>query len=420
MVDQIKLSSPLGAVLLVLAMLLFGFSAWQSGRITVSRFISMFATIVADPNAAAAGVRISPADAEAHLDRGAVLTYLAQPEAAVGEFATAISLRPRDYLLWVYFGMASDQMNDSNTALIAFDQAAKLAPSYSKPRWQRGNVLFRLGRYDEAFADLRQAVQNDPRLLPNLIDLSWGASGHDAKITELLVEPTNPESHGALATFFAKRGKGEAALTNYRAAGSLTEDGKRTLIRDLIANACVKEAFEIWSASHTSTAVRIGQVFDGGFEGTLNFDDIEFGWLIPRASTGVALSLDADRPHSGARSLLVTYNGIANLSAHILSQLVLVEPNSTYRLTFAARTKDIVTGSPPVLIVYEGDGKREIARSQAIGQMNADWKIFTVDVPCGATTNAILISLGRDNCAAPPCPIFGSLNLDSVSLERVR
>jgi len=85
------------------------------------------------------------------------------------------------------------------------------------------------------------------------------------------------------------------------------------------------------------------------------------------------------------------------------------------------RTKDIVTGGLPLLLVRDGSAEHhELCRSALFGPGTTDWKVSTLDFTTGATTQAIAIALTRENCTSNPCPIFGSLNLDSVTLQRVK
>src|SRR4030095_9143131 len=121
-------------------------------------------------------------------------------------------------------GMTRDQLDDQNGALAAFNESVRLAPDYAKPRWQRGNLLFRLGRHEEAFLDLQRAVGSDPSFLPGLIDLSWGASNHDPVVTEKLLGTQNDGGHLALAFFFAKQGQPKYALSQFAQVKSAREE----------------------------------------------------------------------------------------------------------------------------------------------------------------------------------------------------
>src|ERR1043166_10313592 len=96
------------------------------------------------------------------------------------------ALRPPGYRLGSQLGLLRDQTGDAAGALLAFDEAIKRAPFYAQPRWDRGNVLLRNRQYEAGFKDLNEAAQSNQELVPALIDLAWGLSRGDVKLTEEL------------------------------------------------------------------------------------------------------------------------------------------------------------------------------------------------------------------------------------------
>lgn len=409
------------ALSLVGTIAVFGWATWTSARIATSRLLTKYGTVVADAEMLDLAAALTPRDAEARYTRASMLNYFGRSEAALPEFEIAASLRPRHYLLWQDLGLARDQLGDPGGALIAFNEAVRLAPAYSHPRWLRGNLLFRMARYDEAFADLRYAVFREPDRLLGFIDLCWGASQHNATITEQLVQAQDAETHRALAQFFARQGAPEAAVAHYNAAGVMSDQNRRDLITELIRAGSMRQAFALWQASKVGHQAQPQTVYDGSFEDNLNVEEAGFGWRPVRGEPGVGLSLDQERPHTGARSLKVNYQGSTNPSAQIISQLVIVEPGATYRLSVAARGKDIVTGGPPVIAITDAKGdRRELGRMVPLDQSTGAWKVLTLEFTTGGATDAVWITLRRENCTTAPCPIFGVLNLDSFALERLK
>jgi hypothetical protein len=408
----------------VVAMLFCVWAMWFSGRVAFSRLLARYGTIVANVSALNAATGLTPSDAETHYARAALSNNMGQPAEALREMELAVSLRPRDYDLWLELGMTRDELGDSAGALSAFNESVRLAPYYSQPRWQRGNLLFRIGRYDEAFADLRNAATSNPDLVPNFVDLAWGASGHDAGLTEQIFQPRDDGAHLTLARFFAAHGKPIEAVAHFKLAHNNSDQLRNDLIRQLVAAGGLTQAYELWlagakSQGHADPAQK-AVIHDGGFEGALIIDEAGFGWH-PSHEPGLSLSLDAQQPHTGTHSLRVDFSGNSNPGAQIVSQLVLVEPATRYKLNFAARLQKIVTGGPPVIIVNEATGeRRELGRSAALSQGTSGWQTFSFEFPTGPTSEAIVISLQRENCTTSPCPIFGLLNLDSFSLERVK
>ena len=157
-------------------------------------------------------------------------------------------------------------------------------------------------------------------------------------------------------------------------------------------------------------------ITDGGGESRTVWDG--FGWEL-RDAQSARISLDTHGPRAGARSLRLDFNGISDAAAH-LSQLVLVKPNSRYRLNFAARTQEIVTGGLPVITVTDAsrDG-RVLAQSSPLPPGTSGWQDYSVEFASSDATSAVYIILQRQHCPDPPCPIFGSLWLDDFSLQKL-
>jgi hypothetical protein len=277
-----------------------------------------------------------------------------------------------------------------------------------------------MGRYDDAFDDLRQAATSNPDLLPNFIDLAWGASRKDAQLTEQIVQVQSEKAHFALALFFARHGKADEALAHFRSAGNTSAEGRRDLIRELLSAGTLKQAFDIWSSSSGNSQIGTGTVYDGGFESSLNLDESGFGWRLGRTEPGLNFSLNTVEPASGSRSLRIDFNGNPNPGGQLLSQLILVESAIHYKLNFAVRTKNIVTGGPLVVTVNDVSPPRLLASSTRLPADTGGWLIFSVEFSTGPSTRAIVVALQRESCTTAPCPIFGSLNLDNFSLEQLK
>jgi hypothetical protein len=136
---------------------------------------------------------------------------------------------------------------------------------------------------------------------------------------------------------------------------------------------------------------------------------------------GLRISLDRANPRSGEQSLRIDFNGGVNPGQSILSQLILVEPNTRYRLRFNLKMEEIVTGGLPYINVSDPGGRESqtLAQSQPL-QQNADgWHEYVIDLKTAKTTGALVISLERHSCGDGRCPIFGRLWLDDFLIEKV-
>lgn len=409
----------------LLLILTFSWSMIQSGRIAISRIFTKFGTTVLStaPADAAAAVATSasmtPKDAEVHYTRGAVATYQQETAVAIREYEQAISLRPKDYYFWLELGLARDVAGDQEGALFAFNESMRLAPYYAQPRWNRGQLLFRMQRYDEAFNDLRLATKSNPDYLPALFDLAWNASKKDPALTKQILQLQTDKDKAELSLFFAKNGKPEDSVAEFMNVKDDPGSVRRELIRSLISKGATRQAFQVWTAGKNSNEMK-SVVFDGGFEGALSLDESGFGWRLAPTQQGLAFSVDGGQPQSGNRSLRVTFTGLTQPALELISQLVVLEPGSRYQLNFSIRTEKLVTGGPVVVVVKDISTQQLLARSASFPAETKGWQTLSTEFAVGKETDAVRIALQRQECTTSPCPVFGTVNLDSFSLEALK
>lgn len=398
------------------------FVIWICVQITLSSVLARFSLKTANPSTAEQAVNLTPLDPSAHQTRAAVLYHIGDLAEAARELEREVSLKPRDSFAWLELGIVRDQIGDEARTLAAFDAAVRLAPYYSVPRWQRGNVLLRAGRYDEAFADLRRAAQSNLDLVPNVVDLAWGVSGGDIRLTENWAEINTQAKRVAFARLLAGQGKLSDATQQFKEAGSVSGEVRREFVKQLISLKAFPEAFAIWhdgdvNKSHGDQSTSI---YDGGFEAPLSLDESGFGWRVPRAPQSVKLSQDSSQRQSGGQSLLLEFFGDSPPELPLISQYIIVEPSKRYRVNFAARTQDIVTGGLPLIAVRDATGAHSGLGQSALRTGTNDWQSFSFDFVTGAATRAITLNFQRMNCTTSPCPAFGSVWLDSFSIEPMK
>lgn len=331
-----------------------------AGSFAVSRLLVRFA--LARPNLAVAekAIQMTPVDAQTHFAAAAVLSSLHRPAESAVALERAVALRPADYFLWLQLGLLRDQLGDTAGAITAFDEAIKLAPFYARPRWQRGNVLLRAGQYEAAFKDLSEAAHSNPELIPGLINLAWVISKGDAKLTEEWAQIKTSKRRVVFAKFLAGQGRPNEAVAQFTAVGNFPEDVRRQLVQQLIAKGAFAAAFEVWNSAPGSAPgaeQSPTRVYDGGFEAALTFDEIGFGWRVPRNLKGVTFSLNSNQPQSGFKNLRVDFDGDSNPNTELVSQLLLVKPSQRYQINFASRSDNVVTGGLPLVVVTDAGGE---------------------------------------------------------------
>lgn len=366
----------IGISLLAIALCLFLIQA--SARFGFSRLLTRYALITHSTQVADAAVSVNPSDPDAHRARAAAYNSQQQYAEAASSLEQAIALRYRDDYLWIELGNTREDMGDTTGALAALNEAVRWAPYYAHTHWQRGNLLLRTNHASEAFADLRQAAAANPKYLPNLIDLAWGISKGDLKTTQELTRISN-------------------------------DTDRRALIRYL-AGKSFRDAFTFAYGS-TSTAF-----LNGGFEEPLVVNDVTFGWIVaPEQKTHLAI--DVSEKLEGARSLQINFDGNWAPGTPLLSQTIIVESEKTYRLSFAVKTKDLVTGGLPFIAVRDATNNQLLGKSENL--FTGTWVTLNIDFTTLTNSQTAIVRLERNNCDAS-CPIFGTLWLDWFHIEQTK
>jgi hypothetical protein len=358
-------------------------------------------------------------DPEAHYAHAVRLAEVGRTDEGIAEFERAVSLRPKDYFLWQELARARDDEGDTDGAVAALRKAISLAPYYSQPHWQLGNVLLRKNELAEAFQELRRAVASDPALFPALIDLAWGVYNRDAKTVLVVTPPQSDVERIELARFFVNHDQVKEGMDLVRAVGAkLLAEERRALIAALIAQRQFSQAHELWLAGAGASDAQ-QDLFDGDFERSISSDEQGFGWKPTKTTQAVYITLDSNGPNSGKQSLRLDYAGNSDPATPIISQLILVARDSWYRLSFAARTEDLVSGGLPVVVVVDAaSNRRLIAQSPPLSRGTTGWRDFSIDFKT-ANTTAVTINIQRQFCSSQPCPMFGRAWFDSFSLLRL-
>jgi tetratricopeptide (TPR) repeat protein len=401
---------------LVIVLLVFVALSWRAGKTGVGAFFTAFAATTNILSKADSAVRVNPRAADAHYVRATILEASDLP-AAVQEHYATVKARPEDYALWLSLARALELNGDVEKAIAAAQQATTLAPAYSQPHYQLGNLLLRAGRIPEAFGELRIAGLSDPLLMPGIIDLAWRVSSGNVQFVEAAIAPTTPDGSLVFAMFLRQHQQTEPAIRWFMRSGPAGEADRRAYIAELITGGQFEAAAQLWKADN-SEEVRPEVIRNPGFEHEVNQSNAGFDWNASPALKGVRLTLDPQNPAEGRSALKVEFSGDAPVASLILAQLVLVAPNTKYELQFSARNESIVSGSVPQVLVLDAVSRTALGESSLFTGTSEAWRSETVSFTSGPQTKAVRIGFQRQLCSSTPCPIFGRLWLDSFVLRK--
>ena len=349
---------------------------------------------------------------------------LDQQAAAIAEYEKAVSLSPNDYRFWMTLGRAQEQAGNPAQAEMALKRAVALAPAYAYPRWYLGNLLLRNGRYDEAFAELRVASQADVELMPQLFNLVWEVYNGDPEALQNAVgQSAAARAHFAL--YLLGRNRVDEGLRLWN--GLSTEEKKANkeigekMIASLNSGLRFHNALAVWNeVMGEKFRVQPDRIFDGSFEEPVAYaHDTIFGWQV-RGAPQMQIGIDANKSHSGARSLRLVFQVRTNLEGTYISQLVPVQPNTEHEFEFYVATNKLETGSAPQVQMVDSMNGAVLGSIMAPGGTN-DWNRTSFTFKTGSKTEAVTLRIVRVSCGTeevPVCPIFGSVWYDDFTLKR--
>jgi hypothetical protein len=197
----------------------------------------------------------------------------------------------------------------------------------------------------------------------------------------------------------------------------LSEQNRQELVEQLIATKAFHHAFELWRADRK---VARPVILHGGFEELPSnpFVDRGFGWFVFGKSEAKVV-VDQSQKLSGRASLLLGFNGDWKAPTYTMTQRIVVDPERRYRISFGVKTKDLVTGAPPIIVVTDAVSNERLGQSAAFPTPSSEWQTLSFDFSTMPATQAIVLTFMRAESACNPCPIFGELWLDDFLIEDV-
>ncbi|MDX6575545.1 MAG: hypothetical protein QOE96_1498 [Blastocatellia bacterium] len=415
--------------LLLLPALLAIFGAWFAVRWYVGNTIAEYAPDVTEGglDMARMAVRWAPGDPLVHWRLGSLEEKVFSAEnmaAAVNEYQTAVRLSPNDYRYWMELGRALEANGDRENGEKALRRAVELAPAYSHPRWQFGNLLLREGKFGEAFDQLGRAAESDNEMRRPVFDLAMQV--FDGDVNEVVKEAcTSPAARLQFVIYLvgtekyddARRILGTVSSAERRAHTELDRDLQESLIREKQFRAVLGLLRE----DHPDTDLPAPEHFwNGGFETGLALTGANnFNWIL-ESRGAVQVAIDS-HGHSGQKSLRLVFKATRSLDKIPVSQTVVVEPGTQYHFECYLRTDDLISASTPVLVVLDAVDSATLAASSPIPTGTNGWQRVNFDFTTKPKHDGIIVGFNRPPCTgdAQICPILGTVWYDDFNIQRV-
>lgn len=411
-------------IALIIVALVFAWFAvrWQLGNMLASL------TPANAPNAksiAGFAHTLSPRDPITNWFKANVEKDVFTPESlakSVEDFEQTVRFAPEDFRYWLELGRAYEQAENYEQAEKSFRQAAVLAPNYSVVHWQTGNFYLRRGKESEAFSELRKSAETSAIYREQVFSIVWEYYEKDiAKLEQLASEKSDVRA--GLAKFYAAKERPEDSL---RIWNTLSEQDKlrNQDVARLIAQALYDKRFyrasiEFVRQIGIEPQAQAETLQNGGFESPISVDpkDAFFGWKIAKIDK-VEVNTDPIKKKEGNRSLRVSFNGFTGIELKNILQIVTVEPNKKYRLSFWVKTENLKSAGTPTLEIVNANDEKIITTSAAFQNGTNDWTPMTIEFTTPDKSEAVALRFDRAYCG-DACPIVGTFWVDDFKFEKI-
>ena len=340
-------------------------------------------------------------------------------------FERAVRANPTSPFHRMDLASAYEMRGESARAREMYEQAKHLYPISSEVAWNYGNFLLRAGEPTRAYAEIRRALETDPKLTTLAVSVCFRSGAAAEQILNEAL-PVRGRAYLDALDFFLAEQSTDAALQAWRRLVELSEplELKRSfaLIEALLRAGRILEARQVWeqalAASRWQPDGRAAEslVWDGGFE-----QDFLNGGLAWRSATreGVQFEFDASERRSGGRALRVTLLGQSNLSLAQPEQFIAVEPRTRYRFAAFLRLEDVTTDSGLRFRVFDARNPREILAITENLTGTQPWTLQEAIFATGPEARLLCVQLHRAPSAKLDNKIRGTVWVDDVSLSRM-
>jgi tetratricopeptide (TPR) repeat protein len=375
-------------------------------------------------------VRLEPTDPRNWYLLGRSYLYdLEQPDPlkAIEALGRSVKLDPYSAEALLDLANAYDGEGDATHALEAYRAAQRVYPLSADVCWSYGNLLLRRGQQDAAFAQIRKAVELEPKRGAEAFALAMRVQP-DVNILLDQVVPADTAVYLPIVHTLSDAGEIATAQAVWKRLLALHQ---KVPIQDTVnyVDAVNRKLGPSESTRAWQEAVSIMQnppppdpgdslIWDGGFESA--YDGGGYAWHFNRNARELQISFSTTEKHSGDRSIRVLFNGRKNLNFEDVCHNIAPQEGQTYLLTGWVKTQSLTSseGIRLQIFAFAQAGNVTVMTDDARGTQ--DWKQLrlTWTAPQGANFGTVCVR--RLMSDMPGGNIQGAAWIDDISLTPVR
>jgi Flp pilus assembly protein TadD len=365
---------------------------------------------------------LSPSDPQTHFASAILHEKTFEPgdlSIALAEYEKAAAISPYNYLVWLELGSALGRAGETAAAEAVLRRTRDLAPNYARVHWALGNLLLRRGSDDEAYSELRQAIEGDPAFAAPAAAIALQMADGDSKAVQSRLRDL-PHASAALAVLLAGQKRWDEAAQIWEAVEMTTGDKRlaeaaETLKNSFFQGGRFRNAAEIAAAKNRGeNAPVLEKVTNSGFEMPVKTEGAgDFEWRVAPGNYPQIGVTDGQK-HAGRFSLITVFNNSDPKNFRGFSQVVAVQPGRAYQLNVPYRA-DMKAKVPfHWEIVSAGDAKR-IALSEPL-MPSTEWTVLTTNFTVPTDKDGVEVRFVRGDCVAAACAATGSFWFDDISM----
>lgn len=336
-------------------------------------------------------------------------------ETSMRAFEKAAALSPFDYRYWLPFAQARERNGDIDGAEKSLRHALKYAPNYSQVHWALGNVLLRQGKFDEAFSEMRAALEGNPAFAaPAMAAVLQFSEEPPSVLLERL--GNSSDAKAAMAITLARQKRFDESMNAWNAIPENERAEKfKEKAKELSSILLTEHKFRYAGMIDPQSVSNDGGFINPGFENDLDLANTsQFGWKIADGAQP-RIGFDEQQKHAGRRSLGIVFAKGSGKDFRTIAQTIVVETNAAYTLDLFYRSEIETTGTLQWEVV-DAATSEVLAISKTLSTKSNEWEQLVVPFKAGPQTEAVTIRLVRAGCQN--CSIEGRLWFDSFQITK--
>jgi tetratricopeptide (TPR) repeat protein len=345
------------------------------------------------------------------------------PPRALLALQKAVDLDPYSAEALLDLSAAYEGQGQSEKSRRALGAAERVYPLSADVRWSYGNFLLRQGEKQQAFAELRRALELDPKRAAEAFSRAQAVEPDPSNIFDKVIPPSAATYLPVLALLCGSGDLDTARLLWAR----LVALGQKVPLRDVVPffdalgeARRVDEAALLWPEAVAMKANPPppdppgSLLWDGGFES--GYSGGGFSWQFPRAGRDVQISFDRSEKHTGQQSLRILFYGRQNIDFTDGCHPFVPEAGRRYLLSAWVKTQSL-SGSEGVrlqIFAFSGSGNTSVETSEVHGTQ--PWSELTLSWKAPQDSGLGKVCARRRMSDMPGSNIQGAAWIDDVAL----